>query len=45
MEDIKKLFDKLASEIEKDLGDWQSLQETDEDVRIKEKIINDINNN
>ena len=42
MEDIKELIDELASDLENDLGDWQILPETDEDVRLKEKIINDI---
>ena len=42
-EDIKELFKELTEEIENDLGDCQSLPETDEDVRLKEKIINDIN--
>ena len=47
MEDIKKLIDELASDLENDLGDWQILTETDDDIKLKEKIIksiNDINN-
>ena len=43
MEDIKELFKELTEEIENDLGDCQSLPETDNDIKLKEKIIKSIN--
>ena len=33
----KEIFDKLAAELEKDLVDWQSLRETDNDIKLKKK--------
>ena len=40
MEDIKKLFKELAEEMEKDIGDWESIPETEADKTFKEKMIN-----
>ena len=39
MEDIKKLFKELAEEMEKDLGEWESIPETEADKTFKEKMI------
>lgn len=40
MEDIKELFKELVEAIEKDLGDWESIPETEADKTFKEKIFN-----
>ena len=39
-EDIRRAFFDIATEMERECGDWQSLQETDEDRALKERIIN-----
>ena len=40
MEDIRELFKELAEEMEKDLGDLESIPETEADKTFKEKMIN-----
>ena len=40
--DIKQAFYDLATEIEKECGDWERLPETDEDRALKNRIINAI---
>ena len=39
MEDTKDYFELLADEIEKDLGEWDSIPETEADKKFKEKLI------
>jgi division protein CdvB (Snf7/Vps24/ESCRT-III family) len=39
MEDIKELFKELVEEMEEDLGDWESIPETEADKTFKEKMI------
>lgn len=36
---IKELFKELADEMENDLGEWNSIPETDQDKTFKEKIL------
>jgi hypothetical protein len=39
MEDIKELFKELAEDMENDLGEWDSIPETEADKTFKEKIL------
>ena len=38
-EDIRRAFFDIATEMERECGDWQSLPETDEDRALKERIL------
>ena len=39
-EDFRQAFFDIATEMERECGDWQSLPETDEDRALKERILN-----
>lgn len=39
-EDVRQAFFDMATEMEKECDDWQSLHETDGDNALKERIIN-----
>ena len=39
-EDFRRAFFDIATEMERECGDWQSLPETDEDRALKERILN-----
>lgn len=38
-EDFRRAFFDIATEMERECGDWQSLPETDEDRALKERIL------
>ena len=38
-EDFRQAFFDIATEMERECGDWQSLPETDEDRALKERIL------
>ena len=38
-EDFRQAFFDIATEMERECGDWQSLPETDEDRDLKDKIL------
>ena len=39
-EDIREVFFDIASEMEKECGDWKNLPEIDADKALEERIIN-----
>ena len=38
-EDFRRAFFDIATEMERECGDWQSLPETDDDRALKERIL------